>query len=127
VESADRVVILPHNDPDPDAIAGTLALRRLLVEKRGLDVDLVYQGIIGRAENKALVRYLGYPLRPVEAADIDGTWPIALVDTQPGAGNNALRSDVPVVIVLDHHPPRETLSEVGSPMCDPRSVLFRPC
>lgn len=51
VEDANRVVILPHNDPGPDAIAGALALQCLLAEKAGLETDLVYQGIIGRAEN----------------------------------------------------------------------------
>jgi nanoRNase/pAp phosphatase (c-di-AMP/oligoRNAs hydrolase) len=112
VDGVDRVVILPHNDPDPDAIAGALALQRLLAKKAGLEADLVYQGIIGRAENKALVRYLGHPLRPLVPSDLDGTKPVALVDTQPGAGNNVLPRDAPVAIVLDHHPLQETSSAV---------------
>ena len=112
VDGADRVVILPHNDPDPDAIAGALALQRLLVERAGLEADLVYQGIIGRAENKALVHYLGHPLRSLVPSDLDGTSPIALVDTQPGAGNNILPKGAPVAILLDHHPPQETASAV---------------
>jgi nanoRNase/pAp phosphatase (c-di-AMP/oligoRNAs hydrolase) len=100
LEGVQRLLILPHNDPDPDAIASALALRTLLQtawpaqEGRRLNVEatIVYSGIIGRAENKALVRYLDRPLRRLLAADQlrRQQVPIALVDTQPGTGNNAL-------------------------------------
>jgi nanoRNase/pAp phosphatase (c-di-AMP/oligoRNAs hydrolase) len=68
---------------------------------------IVYKGIIGRAENKALVRYLGYPLRRLTNSDLRQPVPIALVDTQPGAGNNALPYGSDAAIVLDHHAWRE--------------------
>jgi nanoRNase/pAp phosphatase (c-di-AMP/oligoRNAs hydrolase) len=103
VGGANRVLILPHNDPDPDAIASALALRYLLAEKLGVEGHIVYKGIIGRAENKALVRYLGYPLRRLTDSDLRQPTPIALVDTQPGTGNNALSPERSVAIVLDHH------------------------
>ena len=96
-------MVLPHNDPDPDAIASALGLKALVQHRLGIEVDLVYRGIIGRAENQAMVRYLGYPLRPLVDADLNGTAAIALVDTQPGAGNNVLPPGRPVAIVLDHH------------------------
>ena len=37
VGDADRVLILPHNDTDPDAIASAVALRHLLAEKLGVE------------------------------------------------------------------------------------------
>ena len=104
VQCASQVLILPHNDPDPDAIASAVALRTLLAHM-GVKSRIVYKGIIGRAENKALVRYLGRPLRRLEAADLQSAAPIALVDTQPGTGNNALPRDRTAAIVFDHHPP----------------------
>jgi len=114
LEGVQRLLILPHNDPDPDAIASALALRTLLKaawpahEGRRLNVEatIVYRGIIGRAENKALVRYLGRPLRRLLAADRLGREqvPVALVDTQPGTGNNALPPGQNPLIVFDHHP-----------------------
>jgi nanoRNase/pAp phosphatase (c-di-AMP/oligoRNAs hydrolase) len=55
---AGSLLILPHNDPDPDAIASAVALGYLLAERLGRQSTIAYQGIIGRAENKALVRYL---------------------------------------------------------------------
>ncbi|UCC85755.1 MAG: DHH family phosphoesterase [Anaerolineales bacterium] len=103
VGDADAVLILSHNDPDPDAIASTVALRHLLMEALGVESSIAYQGIIGRAENRALVHYLGQPLRPLTDADLAGEAPIALVDTQPGAGNNALPDRSEVMIVIDHH------------------------
>jgi nanoRNase/pAp phosphatase (c-di-AMP/oligoRNAs hydrolase) len=104
VGNASSVLILPHNDPDPDAIASALALRHLLAERLGLEGHIAYKGIIGRAENKALVRYLGRPLRRLGGADLRQSVPIALIDTQPGAGNNALPPKSTAAIVVDHHP-----------------------
>lgn len=108
VEDADRVLILPHNDPDPDAIASSLALQYLLAQKLKVASEVVYRGIIGRAENKALVRYLGSPLRRLADSDWGPRTAVALIDTQPGAGNNALPSDWNPAIVVDHHPTRQT-------------------
>jgi nanoRNase/pAp phosphatase (c-di-AMP/oligoRNAs hydrolase) len=104
VGSATSVLILPHNDPDPDAIASALALRHLLAQKLGVEGHIAYKGIIGRAENRALVRYLGHPLRRLAGADLRQSVPIALIDTQPGAGNNALPPKSTAAIVIDHHP-----------------------
>jgi nanoRNase/pAp phosphatase (c-di-AMP/oligoRNAs hydrolase) len=54
-----------------------------------------------------LLHYLGQPLRPLTDADLAGEMPVALVDTQPGAGNNALPAGFEVTIVIDHHTWRE--------------------
>jgi nanoRNase/pAp phosphatase (c-di-AMP/oligoRNAs hydrolase) len=107
VGDANRVLILPHNDPDPDAIASALALRHLLSEKLGVAGHIACAGIIGRAENKALVRYLKNPLQRLKPSDFDQSVPIALIDTQPGTGNNDLPSHFTATIVIDHHPRRE--------------------
>ncbi|MFN2219519.1 MAG: DHH family phosphoesterase [Anaerolineae bacterium] len=104
---ASQALILPHNDPDPDAIASALALRYLLEQRLGIQGHIVYNGIVGRAENKALVRYLNYPMERLDRSDLQAIRPIALVDTQPGAGNNALLPWIQAAIVLDHHPLRE--------------------
>lgn len=104
VRGARRVLILPHNDPDPDAIASALALQHLLSKRLGLENHIAYGSIVGRAENKALVSYLGHPLRHLRASDFCQLAAIALIDTQPGAGNNALAPNAAVAIVLDHHP-----------------------
>jgi nanoRNase/pAp phosphatase (c-di-AMP/oligoRNAs hydrolase) len=99
------ILILPHNDPDPDALAGVLGLKVLLTEA-GRECEMGYGGIVGRAENRALVRYLNQPFRKMTAFDVGKANVIALVDTQPAAGNNLIsESEFPRVrAVLDHHP-----------------------
>ncbi len=114
IGQADSMLILPHNDPDPDAIASAVALRYLLLEKLGVTSQIIYKGIIGRAENKALVRYLGYPLRRLVDSDWSQAGAVAMVDTQPGAGNNSLPSRLTPAIVLDHHPSRQSVPSDGS-------------
>lgn len=103
VGDARSLLILPHNDPDPDAIASAVALRHLVRRQTGLEAQLAYAGIIGRAENKALVRYLGRPFKQLTPTDLRQATHIALVDTQPGAGNNPLPADRQATIVVDHH------------------------
>jgi nanoRNase/pAp phosphatase (c-di-AMP/oligoRNAs hydrolase) len=102
-----QLLILPHNDPDPDAIASAVALRHLLASTLDIESRIIYQGIVGRAENKALVHYLGRPLRRLTGADMRASIPLALVDTQPGAGNHPLTPGAGVTLVFDHHPWRE--------------------
>jgi nanoRNase/pAp phosphatase (c-di-AMP/oligoRNAs hydrolase) len=104
VAGIDRVFILPHNDPDPDAIAGALAMRYLLNERTDIETQVVYNGLIERAENKALVNYLGWPLQPLTSLDTPPLTSVALIDTQPCAGNNILPAESEVALVIDHHP-----------------------
>ncbi len=107
VSDLQNCLILVHNNPDPDAIASAVALRFLLQQLLGLETKIAYQGIIGRAENKTLVRYLENPLKRLSRLKSDKTTQYALVDTQPGAGNNPLPPTDHLVIVFDHHPLRE--------------------
>lgn len=118
VNGVDQVLIVPHNNPDPDAIACAVALRYLLEQKLKLTTKIVYTGVIGRAENRALVRYLDYPLQRLTASDLRTAAPIALVDTQPGAGNNPLSEAANVAIVIDHHPWNE--KSASARFCDVR-------
>lgn len=96
------VLILPHNDPDPDAIASSIAAHMLISEHWGIDSQMAYRGLIGRAENRALERFLERPL-----AELQDEWlslPIVLIDTQPGAGNNPISTAGNLLAVIDHHP-----------------------
>jgi len=113
LDGAQKVLILPHNDPDPDAIASALALKHLLEQKFQIKAQIAYRGIIGRAENKALVRYLGNPLTQLTSDRPKTGMPIALIDTQPNAGNNPLPPGMPAAIVIDHHPSHAGPPEAG--------------
>jgi nanoRNase/pAp phosphatase (c-di-AMP/oligoRNAs hydrolase) len=108
LDGCTKLLIIPHNDPDPDAIASALGLHYFVTTKYGIETRIGYRGIIGRAENKALVRYLNYPLQKLDLNEIQRDTAIALVDTQPGAGNNPLPTDFPATIVIDHHAWQDT-------------------
>jgi nanoRNase/pAp phosphatase (c-di-AMP/oligoRNAs hydrolase) len=129
VQGQNSLLILPHNDPDPDAIASAVALSHLLAQELKLETQVGYKGIIGRAENRALVRYLNHPLRHLAAAGLDPAVPIALIDTQPGTGNNPWQPELKVALVLDHHPWLETttvaaFADVRSEVGATSTILF---
>jgi nanoRNase/pAp phosphatase (c-di-AMP/oligoRNAs hydrolase) len=99
----EQLTIVLHNNPDPDAIAAGAALKYLLEEKTELAVDIVYRGVIGRAENKALVQYLDIPMQVIAEESTLGADNVALIDTHPGASNHPLQEDAFPLIVIDHH------------------------
>lgn len=103
VQDVDRILILLHDDPDPDAVAGGVALRHVLQEAWGIEGEVAYRGVIGRAENRALVEYVDTELVQLEDPEVETEWPVALVDTQPGVGNSPLPAGYPALIVIDHH------------------------
>ena len=101
-----RLLISTHDNPDPDSIAAALALGKLLEEKRKATFVLTYGGVLGRAENRELVRLLKIPLIPIDKIDVDQYDAVALVDTQPEVGNHPLKPDLvkgKQMICIDHH------------------------
>ena len=102
-----KVLVLTHDNPDPDSIASAAALGYLLREKRGIDCTVAYSGIIGRAENRALVEHLDLAICHLDDLNADDYAHLALVDAQPGTGNSALTIEHDVDIVIDHHPLRD--------------------
>lgn len=98
-----HLLILPHNNPDPDAIASAMALKYLAEQRHGIATTIRYEGIVGRAENRALVSYLRNPMKRLVTADLTNASHIALIDTQPGAGNHPLPAHWNPTIVIDHH------------------------
>ena len=115
-----RALVLTHDNPDPDAVASACGLAWLLERSAGIEAVAGYGGVIGRAENKALIKLLRLPLQPVSklgARDFDL---ICLVDTQPEVGNYSLKSGPFPNLVIDHHPARpqsarSMFHDVGGP------------
>ncbi len=98
------LLVCPHDDPDPDALASAWGMELLLRHELGCDTTLAFNGIIGRAENQAMVRELGIRLRRIENLDVSGFDGLVLVDTQPAAGNHSAPPGLPVLACIDHHP-----------------------
>lgn len=98
-----RALIIMQNNPDPDAIASAAALKLLLKEIADCESSIIYGGVIGRAENRSMLKYLGTSMRSVAEAPIEKYDIVAMVDTQPGFGNNPISDHSQVDIVIDHH------------------------
>ncbi len=97
---ADRVLILLHNDPDPDALASGLALRNLLRRTKATGIIGAVQGVT-RPENLRMAMMLDIQVEPI-TPDMFATFDrIATVDVQPHYFGGLLPR---VDLVVDHHP-----------------------
>ena len=107
-----RLLIVMQDNPDPDAIAAAVALRRLVNTLADMKCSIAHGGTIGRGENRALVKYLDLNLHDLAQVSFDQFDLVALVDAQPGSGNSSLPSQVLPDIVIDHHPCRRATRQV---------------
>lgn len=97
------ILIMCHNNPDPDSIASAAALKHIFAQMLHRKAIIGYEGTIGRAENRQLVRRLKIDM--VRTSDLNFNYfsVIALVDSQPHTGNNAIPRKIFPDIVIDHH------------------------
>jgi nanoRNase/pAp phosphatase (c-di-AMP/oligoRNAs hydrolase) len=99
------VLILTHDNPDPDGLASGKALAHLLAFW-GIESRLQYSGIISRSENKAMHDLLTPEWEQVYCLEgLEQYSAAAMLDTQPGAGNNRFMHFELAQIVIDHHHP----------------------
>jgi nanoRNase/pAp phosphatase (c-di-AMP/oligoRNAs hydrolase) len=107
IKNKKELLIVIHNNPDPDAIASAAALGFLTEQISDLKTSIAYGGMIGRIENKTMVSRLHIRLKQIRRIKYDKYDLIALIDTQPGAGNNDFPAKKRCHVVLDHHPRRK--------------------
>src|SRR5580765_250158 len=79
---ADRVLIMLHNDPDPDAMASGLALRNVLRRTKTTAIIGAIQGVT-RPENLRMVNLLDIHVEAITYASLKEYDRIAMVDVQP--------------------------------------------
>ena len=97
---AERVLILLHNDPDPDALASGLALRNVLHRTKTTAIIGAIQGVT-RPENLRMVNLLDIHVEPVTPESVKEYSRVAMVDVQPHYfGGLVDRAD----LIIDHHP-----------------------
>lgn len=108
-----RLLVLTHDNPDPDAIASAWMVGRIGRKLGVSGITLGYGGIVGRTENRAMIDVLKIPLKSLATIDVDAHDAVALVDTQPRAGNNSLPMGRQADVVFDHHPCRRATRDVA--------------
>ncbi len=100
----DRIVVVMHDNPDPDAIASGWGVQVLVEEKLGIPVRLVGGGAIVRAENRHMVDLLEPPIELVDHVDFTAGSAAVLVDCGAEATNHVVtRQRIKPVAVIDHH------------------------
>jgi nanoRNase/pAp phosphatase (c-di-AMP/oligoRNAs hydrolase) len=97
---ADRVLILLHNDPDPDAMASGLALRNVLHRTKTTAIIGAMQGVT-RPENLRMVNLLDIHVEAITHQTLQTFDRIAMVDVQPHYFGGLIDR---VDLVIDHHP-----------------------
>jgi len=105
---ADRVLILLHNDPDPDAMASGLALRNVLRRTKQTAIIGAMQGVT-RPENLRMVNLLDIHVEPITEESFKEYDRIAMVDVQPHYFGGLIDR---VDLVIDHHPEQPGYSVV---------------
>jgi nanoRNase/pAp phosphatase (c-di-AMP/oligoRNAs hydrolase) len=125
LEKATRVVLISHVNPDPDSLGSMLGLAHLIETKLNKPTVLTRDGLISRAENRAMVDVLHLELTPVEEMDWQEGDAVVMVDSQPKTGRHTIDGDIEIAAVLDHHDTPGDLSDV--PFVDVRPSFGATC
>jgi nanoRNase/pAp phosphatase (c-di-AMP/oligoRNAs hydrolase) len=97
---AERVLIMLHNEPDPDAMASGLALRNVLRRTKTTAIIGAIQGVT-RPENVRMVNLLDIHVETIQPETLQEFDRIAMVDVQPHYFVGLIDR---VDLVIDHHP-----------------------
>jgi nanoRNase/pAp phosphatase (c-di-AMP/oligoRNAs hydrolase) len=123
LQSRRRLLVMTHNNPDPDSIGGAVGLLEF-ARLAGVPGRLAITGKILRAENQAMVRELAIELHRLEEQTLGDFDCFALVDTQPGFGHTIVPEGLAIDIVIDHHVCADAAVEPGSvPFFDVRPEI----
>jgi nanoRNase/pAp phosphatase (c-di-AMP/oligoRNAs hydrolase) len=100
LKDSEEIAILLQDDPDPDGLAGALALRKLL-GRNSQTAPIVTFGAVTRPENVAMAKLLDIDVLKVDEARLQEFEKVVLVDCQPSFFKGR---KIPADVVLDHHP-----------------------
>src|SRR5438128_6493704 len=122
---ASSVTFVSHVYPDPDSLASMMGLAHLVESCLGKPTRLTRDGLISRAENRAMVEMLNIKLEPIEEIAWHEGEALVMVDSQPNTGRHNFDPTVPLYAVIDHH---DTPGDVeGLPFVDVRRGLGATC
>ncbi len=103
IAGSSSVLILMHDYPDPDCIASAYGISHLLAFWGHTNSVISFGGFVGRAENRAMIRFLNIRTIPYVLLEIKDYDRIVLIDCFPGRNNVSLPVNIPIDAVFDHH------------------------
>src|SRR5947209_4832405 len=119
------VTFVSHFHPDPDSLGSMMGLAHLVETSLGIPTRLTRDGLISRAENRAMVDLLHLDLVPIHKLTWFDGEALVMVDSQPNTGRHSLVPSAPLYAVIDHHDTRGDLE--GVPFVDVRRSLGATC
>ncbi len=125
LKDATAVTFVSHVHPDPDSIGSMMGLAHLVETCLGKPTRLTRDGLVSRAENRAMVELLDIDLVPVEQVAWGDGEVLVMVDSQPNTGRHSLSPCAPLYAVIDHHDTPGDLE--GVPFVDVRRTLGATC
>jgi len=125
LRDAASVTFVSHVNPDPDSLGSMMGLAHLVETRLGKFTRLTRDGLISRAENRAMVELLHIDLQPMETVTWSPGEVVVMVDSQPNTGRHNLPSDAQLYAVIDHHDTPGELDDV--PFVDVRRSLGATC
>jgi len=121
LSKGERLGIVLHDNPDPDAIASGMALKAI-AEGRGMESDIMYGGEIGHQQNKVFVNLLNIELIHIDEFTkylLRGYDRLAFVD-HSGTNTSILPPEIYPDIIIDHH---TKTSDAQAPVEDIRTFI----
>jgi nanoRNase/pAp phosphatase (c-di-AMP/oligoRNAs hydrolase) len=125
LKDTSAVTFVSHVHPDPDSLASMMGLAYLVETCLGKPTRLTRDGVISRAENRAMVDLLHIDLLSVEDLEWSENEAIVMVDSQPNTGRHNLDPCAPLYAVIDHHDTPGDLEDI--PFVDVRRSLGATC
>ena len=100
----ESILVVAHNNPDPDAIATGWGIASLITAKLDKKARLVAGGAVLRSENIRFLELLSPPLELLDEVEARPGLAYVLVDCSPTAENHLLAdTDIRATAVIDHH------------------------
>src|SRR5262249_44590246 len=125
LRDAPSVTFVTHGHADPDGLGSMMGLAHLVETRLGKPTRLTRDGVISRAENRAMVELLDLDLAPIDKIEWDPSDAVVMVDSQPKTGRHNLAPGVPLYAVIDHHDTPGDCTCV--PFIDVRNVVGATC
>jgi nanoRNase/pAp phosphatase (c-di-AMP/oligoRNAs hydrolase) len=114
-----NILVTTHEHPDPDALASSLALSKLLAARlKDARITLSVKGLLHKGLNSAFAQHTQMQLAPWDEQDLRSFDAIVLLDVQPAFRFSPLPPEIAPTAVIDHH--RSRGRKPGCPFWDVR-------
>ena len=107
IAASESVVVVCHDNPDPDSLSSALALSTIAEQLGVTSVRIAYGGAISHQQNRAMVNALDIEMTPIERCSLSDFDLVAFVDHSVAGRNNSVSEAVTPDVVIDHHPSEE--------------------